>query len=138
MIMNCKMCDTELDGKQLKFCSVKCKQKARDQRRNQNPVRKKTVQNRVRDNSIERKIKLVQMLGGSCNKCTYDDNLACLSFHHRNPSEKKFVLTLLNMTKHSMETLIKEAQKCQLLCIRCHFDVEWPQFRGWKTQKLVS
>ena len=64
-----------------------------------------------------RKIKqtLVDEAGGKCIRCGYDECIAALEFHHRDPSEKE-----IRLTDRSMEKLRAEAAKCDLLCANCH------------------
>lgn len=68
---------------------------------------------------LERKAKLVEMLGGKCQRCGYDKCLAALSFHHRDPTEKKFALSVKGLC-HKWDDIVEEAKKCDLLCMNCH------------------
>lgn len=65
---------------------------------------------------------LVQEFGGKCIRCGYSKCLRALGFHHRNPEEKKFGFQMKHSTKWN--TLLEEAQKCDLLCANCHMEVE--------------
>jgi transposase len=69
------------------------------------------------------KAKLVEEAGGSCRICGYDRSLAALEFHHLNPAEKSFALSLRGVTR-SIEVLREEAKKCVLLRANCHAAVE--------------
>ena len=73
---------------------------------------------------IDRKLKLIQMFGGKCQKCGYDKNYAALEFHHLDPNEKEFQWPKLRLRK--WETIIKELKKCVLLCANCHREEHWP------------
>jgi hypothetical protein len=70
-----------------------------------------------------RKLSAVQYLGGSCVCCGCDDP-AVLQFHHRDPNMKKFMVAqpLLSSRRcpYSADDLIKELDKCDLLCGNCH------------------
>ena len=69
-----------------------------------------------------RKVKLILMLGGKCSKCPekYDGKNACIfQFHHLDPKNKKFSLNLARMGL-AWATLIKELDKCCILCSNCH------------------
>lgn len=68
------------------------------------------------------KDKLIQYKGGKCEICGYDKCQGSLQFHHRNPQEKEFSLSCINLndTNFSMEKLYKEIDKCDLLCANCH------------------
>jgi Homeodomain-like domain-containing protein len=66
---------------------------------------------------------LVVEAGGCCRLCGYDRCLAALHFHHTDPAEKSFSLSLRGVTR-SIDKLRAEARKCVLLCANCHAEVE--------------
>ena len=71
-----------------------------------------------------KKIKLVEIFGGKCNKCGYDKCMGALQFHHIDPSNKSFGIA--SMAKNaSLEKLVAEAKKCILLCANCHAETEY-------------
>jgi hypothetical protein len=72
-----------------------------------------------------RKVKqiLVDEAGGRCAICGYDRHPAALQFHHRDPTQKCFGLSLRGLTR-SIAELRAEAAKCTLLCGNCHAEVE--------------
>lgn len=55
-------------------------------------------------------------------RCGYSKCSRALSFHHRDPSTKKFGIGTAKTL--SIETLRVEAAKCDLLCANCHMEVE--------------
>ena len=63
------------------------------------------------------KEKLVQYKGGKCCICGYDKCMTSLHFHHRDPNEKDFGVTGKTV---SYERLMKEVDKCELVCSNCH------------------
>jgi hypothetical protein len=65
----------------------------------------------------ERKLKLLEMLGGKCTKCGYDKCPAALHFHHEDPSQKDFTIA---GTFRAFEKDLAEARKCIILCANCH------------------
>ena len=71
----------------------------------------------------ERKATLVEMLGGVCIKCGYSQCLAALDFHHKDPNTKSFELSTVGYTA-SWDRLVEEVKKCELLCCRCHRELE--------------
>lgn len=71
----------------------------------------------------ERKQYLLDLRGGCCKECGYFSCNAALDFHHRNPSEKSFELNVSNLSRN-MPVLIAEAKKCDILCARCHRELE--------------
>jgi hypothetical protein len=68
----------------------------------------------------KRKEKLVKMLGGCCVKCGYKKCLSALSFHHIDPKTKSFELSHNGNLLHDWDIVVKEAMKCELLCLNCH------------------
>lgn len=72
----------------------------------------------------ERKQKLVEMAGGRCKRCGYNKCTRALSFHHINPEDKCFVLTKNNLWSKTWETVLAEYNKCEMLCLNCHAELE--------------
>ena len=66
---------------------------------------------------------LVEEAGGRCRICGYDRYIGALSFHHLDPSQKKFGVSLGGLTR-GLEVAREEAAKCILLCSNCHAEVE--------------
>ncbi len=71
-----------------------------------------------------RKVKrmLVEEAGGACTVCGYDRCIAALEFHHVEPADKHFALSL--RSARSIASSRAEAEKCILLCANCHSEVE--------------
>lgn len=70
---------------------------------------------------IRRKIEMVKHYGGKCLDCSItleDSHYSIFDFHHRDPSQKDMDWTKLRLT--SRENIIKELDKCDLLCANCH------------------
>lgn len=57
-------------------------------------------------------------LGGKCSICGYARCEAALELHHTDPSKKDPGYSKLRSSK--IETLLKEARKCILVCANCH------------------
>ena len=72
----------------------------------------------------ERKKKLVDIKGSKCRKCNYDKCYRALTFHHRDPAQKSFALDIRNMASKSWEVLVAEINKCDLVCMNCHAEIE--------------
>jgi transposase len=66
---------------------------------------------------------LVDEAGGVCRTCGYGRCVAALHFHHREPADKRFALSLRGVTR-SLVSARAEAEKCVLLCANCHAEVE--------------
>lgn len=77
----------------------------------------------VVDSRRKKKRKLVKLFGGKCKRCGYARYIGALDFHHKDPSMKKFSLSVKGLC-YSWETILREARKCILLCKNCHAEVE--------------
>lgn len=78
----------------------------------------------------QRKSSLIKYKGGRCEKCgmEYDGkNGSVFQFHHTDPSQKLFQLSLSKMWK-SLKALYTEADKCKLLCANCHFTLHSSEY----------
>ena len=73
---------------------------------------------------INKKKKLISILGGKCKLCGYNKCIGALEFHHLNPKEKEFSLSANNLC-YSWEKILKEGMKCELLCANCHREVHY-------------
>ena len=60
--------------------------------------------------------------GGKCQICGYDKCSRALSFHHVDPKEKAFGISVRGLTR-SWEKIKTEIDKCVLLCANCHMEV---------------
>lgn len=66
----------------------------------------------------QRKSDCINYLGGVCFNCKSSFHPSVYEFHHRNPKEKDRDPSKLMLLK--WETIIKELDKCDLLCANCH------------------
>lgn len=66
------------------------------------------------------KIKLIQGMGGKCFLCGYNKCNSALEFHHIDPTKKDFGLGSSRASIKSLDFLIKEVEKCVILCSNCH------------------
>lgn len=87
------------------------------------------IQNRGCQNkrAESRKLKLISLKGGGCQRCEYKSNSAALTFHHSDPKTKVFGLTIPNLRNRSWKECVNEANKCELLCANCHAEEHNPQ-----------
>jgi 5-methylcytosine-specific restriction endonuclease McrA len=76
----------------------------------------------VQRRRIRVKDMLLDALGGKCRNCNYDKCSGALDFHHLIPSEKEFAISGKGWTI-SYARLLKEAEKCIILCANCHREV---------------
>mgnify|MGYP003534316966 CR=1 FL=1 len=57
-----------------------------------------------------------------CSICGYSKCIAALEFHHVNPSEKLFAISKAH-SGYSLEEILKELEKCILVCSNCHKEI---------------
>lgn len=94
---------------------IKCH---RDDVRKRYQADKKKYQYLRAQSRIQKKIELIKFLGGKCKICDIectDENWAIFDFHHRDPSQKEYLITRSNFKNAEKEIL-----KCDLLCANCH------------------
>jgi len=72
-----------------------------------------------REKRREIKQKLVDFLGGKCQKCGYNKCIASLEFHHKNVNKKDFCVSQKGVSI-KFDLLLQEVSKCILLCANCH------------------
>ena len=54
-----------------------------------------------------------------CSKCG-EDRWFCLEYHHTNPENKKFTIAESISKGYGKKSILKEIEKCMLLCGNCH------------------
>jgi hypothetical protein len=123
----CQICGKELTGLQRKFCSTKCKSRDTNSRHQTYQCQQKR--------GLERKKKLVEAKGGCCEVCGYNKNYAALEFHHVDPSAKEFNLDMRKLSNSTWGRILKEVEKCQLICSNCHAETHHPGLSIKKDEK---
>jgi hypothetical protein len=119
-----------------KFCSVDgcgklfsakglCEKHYREHKVKANPVRYGNSDKKRTERARHNKERVVRKMGGRCVLCGYNKNIACLEFHHKNPLEKEFTPKTLLRGK-DMTIIMKEINKCILVCKNCHTDIHHP------------
>lgn len=81
------------------------------------------------------KTKCIEYKGGVCLDCNASDH-DILSFHHRVPNEKLFVISH-NLHCKKWEELKVELDKCDLLCNNCHIKTH-KQLESQKAKKILD
>jgi len=118
IISTCKVCNKELSGKQRSYCSRTCHNKSGN-------FKYQNYQ-KQQERANSRKLHLITLKGGKCEKCGYSKNSAALCFHHLDPTQKEKRLDSRNLSNSTWETILKEVEKCQLLCHNCHMETHFP------------
>ena len=78
----------------------------------------KKRKNSIREWMEDQKSKL------KCEKCGIN-HIAVLQFHHSDPKEKDESVSSMVYDGWSKERILKEIQKCKVLCANCHFILHW-------------
>lgn len=113
--ISCLICETEFVPKtsQNKCCSDECSSK----------LSKITHATCRKNRILLRKKELVLQNGGGCKMCGYNTCYRALTFHHKDPSTKKFTLDSGNLFRYTWDAIIEESKKCELLCQNCHAEL---------------
>ena len=62
-----------------------------------------------------------------CAECS-EKHPACLQFHHKDRKEKSFTIShIVGSSTYSLKTIIKEIEKCEVLCGNCHAKRRWKE-----------
>ena len=69
------------------------------------------------------RLKILEYLGNKCQGCGYSQCIQALDAHHINSDEKEFNIS--GSHSRSWESIIKELDKCVLLCSNCHREVHY-------------
>ena len=59
-----------------------------------------------------------------CKECG-ENHPACLDFHHLDPNEKDLEISAAINNGWNLERLLKEIEKCIVLCSNCHRKLHW-------------
>jgi len=59
-----------------------------------------------------------------CERCS-ETHIGCLEFHHENPNEKEICISEICRTGWGQERILKEIDKCIVLCANCHRKLHW-------------
>ena len=79
---------------------------------------KKCFNKKMLTRGQEKREYAVNFLGGKCIRCGYNEFISGLCFHHRDPKEKD--KNFDSMRSWSLERILAEIKKCDLLCHNCH------------------
>ena len=85
---------------------------------------------------LKRKLYLIDLRGSCCEKCGYNKNLSALEFHHKEPGKKESQLDMRRLSNSSMKWILKEFDKCKILCANCHREEHNPKLTISMTRLL--
>lgn len=79
---------------------------------------------RAKRRAVRFKQRCVDYKGKDCIRCGYNRCIAALEFHHRDPSEKDFKISLTR-NQYRWEQVKLELDKCDLVCSNCHKELHF-------------
>lgn len=91
-----------------------------------------------KERAITRKLEIIKLKGGKCEKCGYDKNIAALELHHLIPNDKSFQLDARHLSNTTTEKILEETQKCILVCSNCHKELHYPTLNKDNIPKLLE
>jgi len=144
----CEFCNKKLEQKEgkknfrrdKKFCDQKCHDAAKYKKSSKNNKAFKDIHglNLYTIKGIQKKLELIELFGGKCEKCGYDKNIAAFDFHHINPDEKSFEIKVQMLKYKNDDEILNEALKCMLLCSNCHRELHNPQMDMTHVKRVVN
>lgn len=76
----------------------------------------------------EKRVKLAAIKGErGCSRCPERDPV-CLQFHHTDPAKKLYAIGRLYGGTWSWETILREIEKCIVLCANCHLKLHGGEY----------
>lgn len=69
----------------------------------------------------------VNSLKDKCCICGYDKNKAALEWHHTDNNKEFTINKLAKNAITNKERILKEIEKCILVCANCHREIHYPQ-----------
>lgn len=116
----CKGCSEKILSNKT-YCTISCMQEF-FARENSFRAKSKSKRNSKAVVSFRQRIKLkaIEYKGGKCSICGYCRCARALEFHHIDPETKDFAISAKSV---SWETIVKELDKCILVCSNCHAEI---------------
>jgi len=72
-----------------------------------------------------------------CEECG-ENHPACIDFHHKDGSKKRDNICSMVLKGFSKESIIREIQKCQILCANCHRKLHFGNNHDYRTKKEIE
>jgi hypothetical protein len=83
----------------------------------------RVYERKVRTKRAEYKENIIIERGGKCEICGYKydgRNISAFDFHHKDPSEKEFNLSIRGISEKAILKANKEIEKCLVVCSNCN------------------
>jgi len=89
---------------------------------------KERIYKRKRNRLRDRKLELINLLGGKCKHCGYKKCAWAFDFHHIDGKKENNIARIIHDS--SKNKALKEAEKCILLCANCHRELHYKERMG--------
>ncbi len=126
--MKCRVCNIDKKEDEFHNCSASksgkltiCKscKRIRDNQRNSKPdIIKRHRDQAASYRNANRQIMYDYMKSKCCVECGEKD-ICCLQFDHRNPEDKCYNISSI-ISRQKWDTILKEIDKCDIVCANCH------------------
>ena len=87
---------------------------------------------------LKRKLYLIDLRGSCCEKCGYNKNISAFEFHHKDSSQKESQLDMRKLSNSTMEWIMKEFEKCLMVCANCHREIHNDDLTLSKVRETVK
>jgi len=122
----CYKCDTEKEESEFSINKTKsdglnteCKECQKSYFKEYYKKNQQKQISRVNKTRLNKKNKIAKIkLDSGCVRCGYNKHPAALHFHHIDKSTK--VMNISCNLHHDIDDLLKEIEKCEILCANCH------------------
>lgn len=78
---------------------------------------------RVKKWRRDTKSRIIMIMGGCCQICSYSKTQTALELHHIDPSKKELSFGSIRANPRKWDKIFDELLKCILLCANCHREV---------------
>lgn len=85
------------------------------------------IKNKKRKSSLRETMNEFKLKHG-CSRCGFNEHPAALDFHHR--SDKEFNISAMANRGASLKRIVKELEKCDILCANCHRTLTYSKEEG--------
>ena len=73
---------------------------------------------KVKLTKADRRTYLIELKGGKCVDCGYNEHPAAFEFDHL--KDKAYAISNMLNNCYKWETILQEVEKCELVCANCH------------------
>jgi len=107
---------------------VRENRRIRDRTKIKSPATKERIKRNWRKKIDEISLRVLSIKKNSgCSVCKWNEHPEILQFHHRNPEEKSFDLSVETIARKEWIIVEKEISKCDIICPNCHWWLHYSQ-----------